>query len=112
MIIASIALFVLAAALGLGVAVPLLKKKETNKKVAVAHGLFGAAGLIVLILYAARNPSALLTTGIIVFVVAAVGGAILFANDLRKKPGPIPLVVIHALAAVVALVLTLVAVFA
>lgn len=105
MLITALVIFVLAALLGLTVAVQILKKRETSKAVAIAHGLFGAAGLVTLLLYALKNPHRLLTTAIVLLVVAALGGAIVFANDLRKKPGPVGLVVIHAVVAVVAVVL-------
>ena len=102
MLILSIAFFALSAVLGLTVAIALLKKQTTSKPVVLAHGAVGAAGLVVLIFHAAKNPHSLLTTAIILLVVAALGGAALFANDLRKKPGPLFLVVIHAVVALAA----------
>jgi hypothetical protein len=104
----SIVLFVIAALLGLTVAVALLRKKQTSKPVALAHGLIGAAGLVLLILHAAQNPQQFLTIAIVLLVIAALGGALLFANDLRKKPGPVFLIAVHAAAAVVAVVLVLI----
>src|SRR5262245_25302402 len=100
MLIPALVLFVLAALLGLTVAIAIFKKKETSRPVAVIHGLVGAAGLVLLLLHAMKNPDRLLTTAIVVLVIAALGGAMLFVNDLRRKPGPVALVVIHALAAV------------
>jgi hypothetical protein len=35
---------------------------------------------------------------LVLFALAAIGGAVLFVNDLRKKTGPVVLVVVHALA--------------
>jgi hypothetical protein len=108
MLIAALVIFAFAAVVGLTLAVKVLKKQETNKAVALAHGAVGAAGLVVLILYTVKNPTVFLTTAIVLLVVAALGGVVLFANDLRKKPGPAALVVIHALAAVIAVVLVLI----
>lgn len=108
MLITTIVLFVLAALLGLTVAVQIFKKKPTSKGVAIAHGAFGAAGLVVLILHAVKNPDRLLTTAIILLVIAALGGLTVFINDLRGKVGPLGLVVIHALVAVAAVALVLV----
>lgn len=108
MLITAIVIFLLAAVLGLTVAVQILKKKPTSKIVALAHGAFGAVGLVLLIVHAAKNPVQLLTTAIVLLVVAALGGAIVFVNDLRKKPGPLALIVIHALVAVTAVVLVLI----
>lgn len=107
MLITSLILFALSAVLGLAIAARILKKRETSKPGALAHGLLGAAGLVTLILYAVGNPHRLLTAAIVLLVVAALGGAVLLANDLRRKPGPVALIVIHALAAVVAVVLVL-----
>lgn len=107
MLITAIVVFLLAAVLGLTVAVQIFKKKPTAKAVALAHGAFGAVGLVLLIVHAAKNPHRLLTTAIVLLVIAALGGAIVFLNDLRRKPGPVALVVIHALVAVTAVVLVL-----
>lgn len=108
MLIAAIVIFAVAAVIGLTLAVKILKKKETSKPVALLHGLAGAAGLVILILQAVKHPATLLTAAIVLLVVAALGGVVLFANDLRKKPGPAALVIIHALAAVAAVVLVLI----
>lgn len=107
MLIAALIIFAVAAILGLATAVRIFTKRETSKGIAVTHGLFGAAGLVLVLLYALKNPHQLLTTAIALLVVAALGGAIAFVNDLRKKPGPAALIVIHALVAIVAVVLVL-----
>jgi ABC-type transport system involved in cytochrome c biogenesis permease subunit len=107
MLATTLVLFALAALLGLTVAVQIMKRRPTSKGTALAHGLFGAAGLVVLLLYALKNPHPWLTTAIVLLVIAALGGAVLFANDLRRRPGPVGLIVIHALAAVVAVALVL-----
>jgi peptidoglycan/LPS O-acetylase OafA/YrhL len=107
MLITTLVIFGIAAVLGLTVATQIFQKRETSKGVAVAHGLFGAVALVLLILHAVKSPHQWLTTAIILLVVAALGGAIVFVNDLRKKPGPLGLIVIHALVAVVAVVLVL-----
>jgi hypothetical protein len=102
MLIISIVFFVIAAVLGLTVAIALIKKQTTSKPVVFAHGAVGATGLVVLVFHAAKHPNNLLTTAIILLVVVALGGAVLFANDLRRKPGPLFLVVIHAVVALAA----------
>lgn len=107
MLILSVVLFALAATLGVFLALAIFSKKETSKPVALAHGAAGAAGLALVIVYAARQPSQALTIGIVLLVVAALGGAILFANDLRKKPGPKGLIAIHALVAVAAVAIVM-----
>jgi hypothetical protein len=109
MLITTLVLFALAALLGLAVARQIFQRKPTSKGVAVAHGACGAAGLVALILQAVKSPSTLLITAIGLFVVAALGGMLVFVNDLRGKVGPIGLVVIHALVAVVGVALVVVA---
>ena len=107
MLTLSIVLFALAAVLGLTVAVALFKKKETSKPVVLAHGAAGAAGLVLLLLYALAHTERRLTIAIGLFVVAALGGFVLLANDLRRKPGPTFLIVVHAVVAVMAFVIVL-----
>lgn len=108
MLIPALVLFVLAALLGLTVAVQIFKKKPTSKGVALTHGAFAAAGLITLVLYTAKNPNQLLWVAVAILVVGALGGLILFINDIRGKTGPTGLVVIHALAAIIAVAIVLV----
>ena len=77
--------------------------------VALAHGALAAIALVLLIVAAIGGKAA--TTGKIalgIFVVAALGGFTLFSFHLRKKELPLPLVVVHGLAAVVAFVILLV----
>jgi hypothetical protein len=95
----SLIFFALAAVLGLWLAVAIFKKKETRKPVAFAHGGIAATGLVLLVVHALQNPHKLLTVAITLFVIAALGGVLLVANDLRKKPGPVFLVIVHALVA-------------
>lgn len=102
MLLPALVLFALAAVIGLTLAAAIFKNKATSKPAALAHGALGAGGLVLLVLYTLKNPHNFLTTAIVLLVVAALGGAVLLANDLRKKPGPKGLVAIHALAAVVA----------
>lgn len=107
-----IAVFAFAAVLGFVVLVKLTSGKETPKPVVFAHGAFAATGLVLLILYAIRNPDASPTLSLILFVVAALGGFYLFYNDyFRKKPGPYGLAILHGLLAVGAFVTLLVFAF-
>ncbi len=78
---------------------------------AIVHGLFAAAGLVALIAGVAQGhaPSRA-TIALIIFLVAALGGFVLFFTHLRKAALPIGLVVVHALAAVVAFVILLISV--
>jgi hypothetical protein len=107
----AICLFALAATLGLVVATALFKRKETPKPVVAAHGLAGVSALVVLFLYAQQQPHRLLNIAMTLFAMGAVGGLVLLTNDLRRKPGPLFLVVVHAGVAVIALTLVLLVAF-
>lgn len=108
MLYLAIAIFALAAVMGIIIAAAILgKKPETPKPVVYIHGVLAATGLALLIYYAVSNPDNYPQASLIIFVVAALGGFILFFNDTKKKPGPAALVVIHALAAVTAFILLL-----
>lgn len=106
MLTASIIIFAAAAILGLTIIVSILKGKPTTKPVVFLHGGIAATALVILIIYAINNTVSP-TASIVIFIAAATGGFILLANDLRKKPGPKALAVIHALAAVTAFILLL-----
>jgi len=103
-----IALFALAAVMGIIIAAAIFTKKPSTPKAAVvAHGLFAATALVLFIVYALNN--AYPQISLILFVVAALGGGVLLYNDIaRKKAGPFGLVVVHALVAVTAFVILLV----
>lgn len=107
----SIILFAVAAVLGLTILLALLKKKETPKPVVYAHGLFAAIALVLLIVYGIKNPGHFPRLSIILFVLAALGGFYLFFNDMKRKPGPVALAIVHALAAVAGFVTLLLFVF-
>lgn len=108
MLTVSIVLFAVAAVLGMVVAIALLSKSETPKAVVYSHGALAATSLVLLVIYALSHPDTMLFISIGIFVVAALGGFYLFANDLRKRPGPVPLVFVHAIAAVTAFVILLI----
>ena len=112
MLYLTITLFALSAVMGIIIALAIINKKpETPKTVVYAHGLLAATALALLLYYSFSNPDNYPKASIIIFVVAALGGFLLFFNDMRKKPGPVGLIVIHALAAVTAFGLLLVFAF-
>jgi hypothetical protein len=79
---------------------------------ALLHGAGAATGLILLLLYVMRGGGGgLVTPALICFVLAAVGGFAMFAMHLTKKALPIPLVVIHGIAAVIGFSLLLAVAF-
>ena len=109
MLIISAILFAVAALGGLVLGVLGLRQRDLPMWLSVIHGVVAAAGLIILILgVIAGNTGALPIISLVLFVIVALGGFVLFSYHLRRKPHPKGLIVIHALAAVIAFVLLLI----
>ena len=104
----ALVLFGLGAVGGAAMALMHFKGKGIPMPIAVVHGLLGAAGLVALgILVLGSGAGGYLPLALGLFVVAALGGFVLFASHLRGKPLSTPLVGIHGLVAVVGFVLLL-----
>ncbi|MFL5739950.1 MAG: hypothetical protein ACJ75B_07025 [Flavisolibacter sp.] len=96
-----IAVFALAAVLGIILIRSLLMQQKPPRPGVYLHGLLAATGLVLLIVFAIQNAqSSKYMTSIALFVIAALGGFTLFVRDLKGKLGPVWLAVIHALVAV------------
>lgn len=107
MIYVSVISFALAAVFGVILLLSLLNKQKPARTPVYLHGLFAAAGLVLLIIHALQNgdyPQA----SLILFLIAAVGGFTLYFRDVKGKPGPVPLALVHAVAAVAAFLILLV----
>jgi hypothetical protein len=99
----ALGLFAMGAVTGLYLAVAHFREQELKLGPALAHGAFGAAGLVALALALAKSGFAGLGLAALgLFTAAALGGFFLFSFHLRGKRLPSPVVVIHALAAVAA----------
>jgi hypothetical protein len=73
------------------------------------HVVVAAAGLVTLIFGIVQGTAgSLLIASLVLFLIAALGGFVLFSYHLRGKPHPKALIVIHALVAVIAYVLLLI----
>lgn len=99
MIYTAIALFSLAAILGLILLSYVLKGKQTPKAVVFTHGPVAALALVLLIIYSTGNTPAPITS-IVLFVIAALGGVVLVTHDVMGKVIPKWLAVTHGLIAV------------
>ncbi|MEQ8425365.1 MAG: hypothetical protein RIA63_11695 [Cyclobacteriaceae bacterium] len=104
MIYAAIALFAVAAVLGLIILVNWLSKNDAPKSIIYGHGLVGAIALVVLIAYALQNPENYPQLSIILFVVGASGGFYLFFRNMKANEKPVGIAFVHALIAVSAFV--------
>ncbi len=106
MIYTAIAFFALAAILGLLLLSYILRGKETPKGVAIGHGLLAATGLVLLIIYATSHTPRPMES-VVLFVIAATGGFIVFTRDMANKSLPKWLPVAHGLIAVAGFVFLL-----
>jgi hypothetical protein len=111
MIYAAIALFALAAILGVVILVKWLTKSDAPKGVVYSHGIVAAIALLLLIVYALQNKSNYPEISLILFIVAAIFGFYMFFRDLQRKMSPMAVAFIHALLAVGGFVSLLVFVF-
>lgn len=108
----ALGLFALGAVTGLYLAVQHFRGQPLNMSAALAHGAFGAAGLVLLALALYKIGFAGLgAVALGIFVAAALGGFLLFSFHLRGKRLPTPVVIVHALAAVSAFVMLAVVTF-
>jgi hypothetical protein len=100
----AIVLFVLAAIFGLIVLIAILRNKPTPKPVVFIHGGVAAVALLLVILFTAGSSGEGPILSLVLFIIAALGGFTLFATDMRKKPIPKWLAMLHPLAAVAGLI--------
>lgn len=105
--IASILLFMAAALLGLTLLLYVLKNKNTPKALVLSHGFFATLGLVILVIYALKYDSDLLSVAFI-FVLAAIGGFTLAIRDLLGLSVPKWLAVGHGVIAMMGVILLLV----
>ncbi|HET9158527.1 MAG TPA: hypothetical protein VFN91_17760 [Myxococcaceae bacterium] len=108
----ALVLFAVAALGGLTMAVIRLRGAERPPTgLALLHGALAAAGLIALIVAMTETGvPAQARTALVFFIVAALGGFYLFAQHMQKKALPIPIMLVHALVAVIGFVILLVVV--
>lgn len=94
-------LFALGALGGLVMAVRSFKGQSIPIPLAALHGLFGASGLVLLILgVLAGLGGGTARIALIVLLVAALGGFYLLSFHLRKAQHPRAVILVHALVAV------------
>jgi hypothetical protein len=104
-----ITLFALGALIGMYLLALVLQKKETPKSIAMVHGLFVVVALVLLIIYNSNHPGPV--ESLVLFVLAALGGLILFMRDLSGKSLPKWLALTHGLIAVTGFIFLLVFAF-
>src|SRR5438046_9768713 len=109
MLVVAAVLFALAALGGIILATLHLKQNDASVSLALVHGLAAAVGLVLLIIVVTQMPSTgLAGVALVIFLIAALGGFVLFAMHLMRKPLPRGLIFVHGLAAVVAFIILLI----
>ena len=108
----ALVLFAIAALGGVTMAVIRFRGAERPPTgLALLHGALAAAGIIVLIVAMLSMPNpAQARTALVLFIVAALGGFYLFAQHVQKRALPIPVILVHALIAVIGFLILLVVV--
>ena len=101
----SLIAFAVAAVGGVTLAILRFSNKKLPFPLALGHGAIAATGLVLLIAGVVSAARPMATVALIVFLVAAVGGFTLISFHLRSKLLPIPLVIVHAAAAIIAFLL-------
>jgi hypothetical protein len=106
--ITALILFAVAAAGGLLLAFLRFSKRPLPMPLALVHGALAAGGLVSLAL-AVFGPKGSGQTQLALglFLLAAVGGFLLFSFQLRKKQLPIAVLVVHGVVAVIAFLILL-----
>lgn len=106
MLAIAVLLFAVAAVGGVTMLALHLRQGKLPLPLALVHGAFAAAGLVVLIL-AVLLAGASAVASVVLFVIAALGGFFLFGLYLRGSKLPTPLIFIHGGVAVVAFLILL-----
>ncbi len=96
---AIIGLFAIGALVGLYLLALVLQNKETPKLVTLIHGTFVATALIMLIYYT-MNTAPRPVEAVVLFILAAIGGVVVFYKDISRQPIPKWLAVGHGLIAI------------
>lgn len=105
-------LFALAALGGIAMVAMHLKGKTIPLGLAIVHGLVAAVALVlVIVVVVGGGAGDLVTYALILFVVAALGGFVLFASQLKGKRLSTPLIFVHAIVGVIGFVLLLTELF-
>ena len=99
----AIGLFVIAAVFGLILLIAILRNQTTPKPVVFIHGGFAVMALLLVILFIIRNNGEGPMVSLGLFILAALGGLILFSIDIRNKPVPKWLAIVHPIAAALGL---------
>ena len=106
MLTALLILFLVVAAGGATLALLESRGLAPALPVSALHGVFGIAAIVLLVMQDLAHPdNRLVNCATLVFMLAAAGGLLLFAFRASRQKLPLPVVALHALFALTALVL-------
>ncbi|MBC8048426.1 MAG: hypothetical protein H7Y00_16625 [Fimbriimonadaceae bacterium] len=100
----SVGFFLFAAMLGSRLLYAVLTDKPTPKLIVLLHGPIAITGLVLLIIFLSNTPSYYLTFAVVAFIVAACLGVYMLIRDMRRKPGPKSVALVHVLFALVGII--------
>lgn len=106
----AIGLFATAALIGLYMLFLVLQKKPVPKGAAIIHGVLAATALVLLIVDMIQTGADTVQI-VVLFLITALGGIVLFARDLTGRSLPKSLAVIHELLAVTGFIFLLIYTF-
>jgi hypothetical protein len=112
MVFVCIVLFAVAAVFGVINVIRIVAVDRAPRATVYIHGVFAAVSLVLLVIYSIIRSSAAPIVALILFIIAALGGFLLFGIDVATKKPPKWLGFVHGAVAVAGFVLLLVFAFA
>jgi hypothetical protein len=101
-----IAFFILVMIGGVAFAIRDRREPRLPLKLSVVHGILGVAAIVLLVMFAFAHPGDRpLNLSILVFILTALGGLMLFAFRASKQGLPLAVVLLHAAFALCGLIL-------
>jgi hypothetical protein len=101
MLVYALLAFAIAAVGGLILASSVLRERLASWPLSLVHAALGATGLVLTLIVVLRDGKGLVELAFLLLLVAALGGFLLASFHLRRRPGPKPVVLIHASVAVI-----------
>lgn len=112
MVVICIVLFAIAAVFGAINAVRIVAADRAPRATVYIHGAFAAVSLVLLVVYSIIHSQAAPMVALILFIIAALGGFLLFGIDVATKKPPKWLGFVHGAVAVAGFIFLLVFAFA
>ena len=109
MLVVGVLFLTFAVLFGLIILNAILKNKKTPKPIVFLHGAVALFAILVIVGYVvAGHTDPTLVAALVFFILAGLGGLTLLSFDLRKKPIPKMIALVHPLVAIAGVVLLVV----